>query len=64
MLDLNYRLQCKHCGKKSIVKLQMGDLQRDLTVRCRHCKGASQITRKHFLSILANLNRFKQHIKI
>ena len=64
MLDLNYRLQCRHCGKKSIIKLQMGDFGGDISVRCRHCGEFRQITRKDFLAILGNLNQFKKHIKI
>ncbi len=64
MLDLNYRLKCKHCGKKSIIKLHLGDFRRDLTVSCEHCGGRSQITRRDLLTVFENLHQFKKHIKI
>ncbi|MBW2121109.1 MAG: hypothetical protein JRH07_04595 [Deltaproteobacteria bacterium] len=64
MLNLKFRLQCKHCGKKSIVSIQAGDMVRDITVDCPHCGRPCEITRKDFLEILGNLNRFRKHIKI
>jgi len=64
MLDLNYRLRCGHCEKKSIAKLQVGDFRRAVDVRCQHCGGSCQITREEILAILGNLDQFKKRIKV
>ncbi len=64
MLDFNYRLLCRHCRKKSIVKLQVGDFRRDMTVRCEHCQGECRINREQLQALLENLHQFKKHIKI